>query len=55
MLSKDSGNHFNEPQASSLPDPKAGEVLDPRSPIEVASTGNGTINDPAGKDKPPGA
>jgi hypothetical protein len=30
-------------------------VLDPRSPIEVASGGNGTTIDPAAKDtKPPG-
>ncbi len=28
--------------------------MDPSSPIEVASTGDGTITDPAGKDiKPP--
>jgi len=45
-----------KPQAS----PKAGTaesssaVLDPHSPIEVASTGNGTTIDPSGKDtKPP--
>lgn len=30
--------------------------LDPRSPIEVASGGDGTVNDPGGRDtKPPGA
>ena len=29
--------------------------LDPRSPIEVASGGDGTVNDPAGRDtRPPG-
>lgn len=31
-------------------------VLDPRSPIEVASDGSGTVNDPSASDtKPPGA
>ena len=32
-----------------------GAVLDPHCKIEVASSGNGTINDPAASDnKPPG-
>lgn len=31
-----------------------GAILDPRATIEVASSGNGTTNDPSGKDtKPP--
>ncbi|MFL6263465.1 MAG: hypothetical protein ACJ76Y_27550 [Thermoanaerobaculia bacterium] len=53
-------NNNTDPKASPLPDPKAigtaqAPVLDPRSPIEVASSGTGTTNDPAGKDtKPPG-
>jgi hypothetical protein len=54
-------NNNTEPQASPLPDPKATgaaqtpAVLDPHSPIEVASTGTNTTNDPSGKDtKPPG-
>ena len=49
-----------DPQASPLPDPKATgtpkapAVLDPHSPIEVAS-GTGTGNDPVATDhKPPG-
>ena len=49
------------PPASSLRDAEAGAaevsatVLDPRSPIEVASGGNGTVNDPTAKDtRPPG-
>jgi hypothetical protein len=57
MLSNDP----NEPQASPPSDPKATgtaqtpAVLDPHSPIEVASTGTGTTNDPAGSDsRPPG-
>lgn len=54
MLSNDP----NSSQAS--PDPKTNgtaqtpAVLDPHSPIEVASTGTGTTNDPAGSAKPPG-
>jgi hypothetical protein len=51
-------NNNTDSKASPLPDPKATAeppVLDPRSPIEVASTGNGTTTDPSGKDtKPPG-
>lgn len=56
MLSNDSANNPNQPQASPS---KAGEAdpvpcLNPGDPIEVASTGGGTITDPAGKDtKPP--
>ena len=51
-------NNSNEPQASPLPDPKATgaaqtPVLDPHSPIETASTGTGTTNDPTVKDTPP--
>jgi hypothetical protein len=55
MLSNDPNN----PQAS--PDPKANgtaqtpAVLDPHDPIEVASQGTNTTNDPSGQDtKPPG-
>jgi hypothetical protein len=49
-------NNSDQPQASPS---KAGEAdsvpyLNPGSPIEVASTGGGTITDPSGKDtKPP--
>jgi hypothetical protein len=56
MLSKDPA----EPQASPRRDAKADAaeapvaILNPRSPIEVASGGDGTINDPPGTDtKPP--
>ena len=48
-------------QASPLRDAKAGTadassaVMDPHGPIEVASTGNGTTTDPAGKDTRPPA
>jgi hypothetical protein len=32
-----------------------GAILDPRATIEVASTGDGTVTDPSGRDtKPPG-
>jgi hypothetical protein len=54
-------NNSNDPKASPLPDPKAAgasqpPVLDPNCPIEVASSGTGTPNDPVGTDnKPPGA
>lgn len=57
-------NNPAEPQASPLPGNsgvEAGRVspvatLDPRSPIEVAPTGDGTVNDPSGRDnKPPTA
>ena len=46
-------------QETPLGDAKAGEksvpVLNPRSPIEAASSGTGPINDPGATDtKPPG-
>ena len=51
-------NNSAEPQAQK-PEVEAGtavKALDPRAPIEVASTGTGTMNDPAGSDnKPPKA
>jgi len=53
MLSKDS----TEPQASPLSSSaaEAPSLMNAQSPIEVASSGNGTVNDPAGTDnKPPG-
>lgn len=54
MLSKNSA----ESQASPLPAAPAGAtvpLMDAGSIIEVASTGDGTVNDPAGHDnKPPG-
>lgn len=54
MLSNDSAEPL--PQDSPLRDTGAPvAVLDPQSPIEVATTGNGTVNDPGGTDnKPPG-
>ena len=54
-------NNSTEPQASPVPDLKAGTAasvppLNPGSPIEVASQGTGTVNDPPASDtKPPGA
>jgi hypothetical protein len=57
MISHGAQNSPAEPQAQP-PAAEAGKVapaLDPRTPIEVASVGPGTINDPAGSDnKPPG-
>jgi hypothetical protein len=53
-------NNNTDSKASPLPDSKTNgtaqpPVMDPRSPIEVASTGNGTTTDPSGKDtRPPG-
>jgi hypothetical protein len=52
-------NNPNESQAPQVGDAKPGQpsatVLDPRAPIEVASTGTGTGNDPVGTDnRPPG-
>jgi hypothetical protein len=47
----------NEPQPAPAPGTKAETPLapmDPHSPIEVASTGDGTVTDPSGHDKPPG-
>jgi hypothetical protein len=42
------GSDAKATSAASVP------LMDPSSPIEVASTGGGTITDPAGKDiKPP--
>ncbi|HEX3529739.1 MAG TPA: hypothetical protein VH988_21990 [Thermoanaerobaculia bacterium] len=58
MISNNSPQTSAEPQAQQ-PQAEAGKVapaLDPRTPIEVASTGTGTMNDPAGSDnKPPNA
>jgi len=60
-LISNTGNNPAQPQASSLPDPKGGTapdvaLLDPSTPIEVASTGGTAVNDPAGTDnKPPRA
>jgi hypothetical protein len=48
-----------ESQASQVTDAKAGATdpvppMDPTKPIEVASTGDGTVTDPSAKDnKPP--
>jgi hypothetical protein len=47
----------NDPTEPTLPASTKADSpapLDPRSPIEVASGGDGTVNDPAGRDKPPG-
>ena len=49
----------NEPQAAPGRHAKAGRVrnpapLHPRSKIEAASGGSGTVNDPPGQDRPPG-
>jgi len=54
MLSNDSEATLN---ASPLGDAEADDLtaLDPRNPIEVASGGSGTTNDPPAIDKPPGA
>jgi len=53
-------NNPAEPQGSPLGDAEAGAaedstpVMNPRGTIEVASGGNGTVNDPPGADiKPP--
>jgi len=50
-------NNSDQPQASLA---KAGEAdsvpfLSPGDPIEVAATGNGTVNDPGGTDRKPPA
>lgn len=57
MISNDSTASL----ASQRSDTKAGtakaqiEALDPHSPIETASGGNGTVDDPSARDiKPPG-
>lgn len=60
MLSNDPRNNSTASQASPLRDDKACAaevpVLNPGSPIEVASQGSGTVNDPPASDtKPPGA
>ena len=61
MLSNNSDNHSgnnpSEPPASPSMAGAADSVpfLNPGSPIEVASSGNGTTIDPSGKDKPPAA
>ena len=59
MLSNDSANNSNEPKASAPSGAKAGAAKDdvapmnPRSHVEVASTGDGTITDPSAKDTRP--
>jgi hypothetical protein len=57
MISNNSPQTSAEPQAQQ-PQAEAGKVtpaLDPRSPIETAATGDGTVNDSSGKDtRPPG-
>ena len=60
MISNDSNNDSGnsaKPQAQD-PQTEAGKVapaIDPRTPIEVASTGDGTVNDSSGRDnRPPG-
>jgi hypothetical protein len=56
MISNDSGKDSPaQPQAQN-PETTAGsavKALDPNKPIEVASTGTGTMNDPAGSDNRP--
>jgi hypothetical protein len=53
-LAKDTVSTENESRESKLPAP--GAVLNPRAPIEVASSGSGTVNDPSVPDtQPPGA
>ena len=52
-------NEPSQPQASPSREAEPGTaqapVLDPRSPIEVASGGTGPVNDPGATDnKPPG-
>ena len=56
MLSNNSGNESNQPQASPSKSGEADPVPfpNPGDPIEVAATGSGTTTDPSGKDnKPP--
>jgi hypothetical protein len=59
MISNDSNNDSGNSAKPQVQDPQAaaGKVapaMDPRKPIEVASTGTGTITDPPAKDnKPP--
>ena len=52
------GNNPAQPQASATSAPQGDTapdvaLMDPSTPIEVASTGNGTINDPSATGKPP--
>ena len=60
MLSNDPANKPLQPQAYQPSGAKAGTAasvppMKPGDIIEVASSGNGTTNDPSGKDtKPPG-
>jgi hypothetical protein len=56
MLSKDNAEPRNANPEGAKADPASSvPPMNPGSPIEVASTGDGTINDPAPKDiKPPG-
>ena len=54
MLSKDNAEPRNANPEGAKADPASVPPMDPGSPIEVASTGDGTVNDPAPKDiKPP--
>jgi hypothetical protein len=54
MLSQNSAEPKVQTSSNNGPAEPVGAVLDPHSPIEVASTGNGTTTDPAGTDtKPP--
>jgi hypothetical protein len=55
MLSNDPNNSQASPDPKTNATAQTPAVLDPHNPIEVASQGTGTINDPAGSDgKPPG-
>jgi hypothetical protein len=58
MVSQNSAERLSPMSSSSDAKARAAEVpgavLDPRSDIEVAPGGSGTINDPPGSDKPPG-
>lgn len=60
MISNNPTNNPAESQASPRYGAAAGAaevpgaILDPRATIEVASGGSSPINDPSGKDKPPG-
>lgn len=55
MISKDSVEPILPASSSDAQAGVSSSVLDPRSPIEVASGGDGTVNDPAARDtRPPG-
>jgi hypothetical protein len=57
MIRKDSAETPQQPSTPSDAQAGAAEVpvLPPQAPIEVASGGTGTVNDPSGSDtKPPG-